>query len=63
MNVSIQLTFDGLVRALRWKALSVREAIAVQQASGSDDTGIRTPKNAGGGKHEEWRGSIAEGSV
>ncbi|KAB2654988.1 hypothetical protein F9K94_22270 [Brucella tritici] len=63
MNISMQLTFDGLVRALRWKALSVGEAITVQQASGSDDTGIRTTRNAGGGKHEEWRGSIAEGSV
>ncbi|MFV0801021.1 MULTISPECIES: hypothetical protein [Brucella] len=59
----MQLTFDGLVRALRWKALSVRETIAVQQASASGDTGIRTTRNAGGGKHEEWRGSIAEGSV
>ncbi|TNV14809.1 hypothetical protein FIB18_06250 [Brucella pecoris] len=63
MNISMQLTFDGLVRALRWKALSVGEAIAVQQASGSRDTGILKAKNAGGGKHEEWRSSIAEGSV
>ncbi|MFQ0814896.1 hypothetical protein AVM02_05585 [Brucella anthropi] len=63
MNISMQLTFDGLVRALRWKALSVRETVAVQQAPGSDDTGIRTAQDAGGGKHEEWRGSIAEGSV
>ncbi len=60
MNISMQLTFDGLVRALRWKALAAREAIAVQQAPGSDDTGIRTAQDAGGGKHEEWRGSIAE---
>ena len=63
MNISMQLTFDGLVRALRWKALSVRETIVVQQAPGSDDTGIRTAENAGGGRHEEWRGSIAESSV
>lgn len=48
MNISMQLTFDGLVRALRWKALSVGEAIAVQQASGSRDTGILKAKNAGG---------------
>lgn len=60
MNISMQLTFDGLVRALRWKALAVREAIAVQQAPGSDATGISTAKEAGGDKHEEWRGSIAE---
>ncbi len=62
MNISMQLTFDGLVRALRWKALSARETIAVQQALASVDTGIRTANSAGGGKHEEWRGSIAEGS-
>ncbi len=62
MNISMQLTFDGLVRALRWKALAARETIAVQQAPGPDATGISTAKNAGGGKHEEWRGSIAEGT-
>ncbi|MFK0682960.1 hypothetical protein SD208_01415 [Ochrobactrum sp. BD67] len=56
----MQLTFDGLVRALRWKALAVREAIAVQQGPGADLTGFTTAKDAGGGKHEEWRGSIAE---
>ncbi len=60
MNISMRLTFDGLVRALRWKALAVRETIAVQQAPGPDATGISTISNAGGGKHEEWRGSIAE---
>lgn len=60
MNISMQLTFDGLVRALRWKALAVREIIAVQQASGLDVTGVTTAKDADGGKHEKWRGSIAE---
>jgi len=60
MNISMQLTFDGLVRALRWKALAVREAIAVQQGPGADLTGLTTARDAGGGKHEEWRGSIAE---
>ena len=63
MNISMQLTFDGLVRALRWKALSVGETIAVQQASESDDTGISTARNTGGSRHEEWRGSIAESSI
>lgn len=63
MNISMQLTFDGLVRALRWKALSVGEAITVQHMPVSNDTGILKAKNAGGGKHEEWRSSIAEGSV
>ena len=63
MNISMQLTFDGLVRALRWKALSVRETIVVQLTPGSDDTGNSTARNTGGGRHEERRGSIAESSV
>ncbi len=55
MNIAMKLTFDSLVRALRWKALAVGEEVIVKRNRDADD--------AGGGKHENWRDSITESPV
>ncbi|WP_183655881.1 hypothetical protein [Brucella daejeonensis] len=59
----MQVTFDGLVRALRWKALSAGETVAVQPMPSSRGGDIYQTGGAGGDRHEERRGSIAEGTV
>ncbi|QPN26981.1 hypothetical protein I5770_07350 [Brucella sp. BO2] len=55
MNIAMTLTFESLVRALRWKALAAGEAIAIEPN--------RNVKDASGGKHEDWRGSTPESPV
>lgn len=52
MNITMKLTFDGLVRALRFKGLALRE-----------DAALRRRDTTGGNQHDERRGSIAEGPV
>ncbi|MEN5297339.1 hypothetical protein ABE530_03160 [Brucella sp. TWI559] len=58
MNVTMKLTFDGLVRALRFKQIALREEIATW------GSGSRGDKEKLIGEHnEEQRGSIAESTL
>ncbi|OYR19547.1 hypothetical protein CEV31_1829 [Brucella thiophenivorans] len=58
MNVNMKLTFDGLVRALRFKQLALREDIAI------GGLGARyEPEKFRGEQNGERRGSIAEGTL
>ena len=64
MNITMKLTFDGLVRALRWKAFDAGETVALERhrlervRTDADDIDM-----AIGGKHDERSSSIAEGPV
>ncbi|GLU28765.1 hypothetical protein [Brucella sp. NBRC 12950] len=58
MNITMKLTFDGLVRALRFRQIAVREDIATGQLIARRDT-----QKSGGEQDEERRGSIAEGTL
>ncbi|WP_169717319.1 hypothetical protein [Brucella thiophenivorans] len=54
----MKLTFDGLVRALRFKQLALREDIAI------GGLGARyEPEKFRGEQNGERRGSIAEGTL
>jgi len=58
MNVLMKLTFDGLIRALRFRQAAVREDISLGRRGVQPET-----ENSSGDRHEEWRGSIAEGTL
>ncbi len=58
MNVNMKLTFDGLVRALRFKQVALREDIAI------GGFGARyEPEKYSGEQNEKRRDSIAEGTL
>ncbi len=57
MNITMKLTFDGLVRALRFKELSVRENISIGLKPSNLDT-VKTR-----GEHNERGGSITESTL
>ncbi len=55
MNVTMKLTFEGLIRALRFRQVAVREDIAVGRRD------IRGDKQkSSGDQNEEWRERIAK---
>lgn len=54
MNIAMKLTFDGLVRALRFRQLALREELALKQDMGRDTSGE---------KYDERRSSITESPV
>ncbi|WP_343313902.1 hypothetical protein AAIB41_01745 [Brucella sp. BE17] len=59
MNIVMKLTFDGLVRALRFKALAAEETAAfAKQRPAQSDMDI-----SGGETDDAWRGSTAKGAV
>ncbi|MBN9046186.1 MAG: hypothetical protein J0H18_11035 [Rhizobiales bacterium] len=58
MNLTMKLTFDGLVRALRWKGIALKERASLSRADGR--TVLKTESGAG---DDGQRGSIAEGAV
>ncbi|MBV2142644.1 hypothetical protein KUG47_03910 [Falsochrobactrum sp. TDYN1] len=58
MNIAMKLTFDGLVRALRFRQLAVREDLALGRRPGSSEI-----KETSGERYDERRSSIAEGPV
>lgn len=54
----MKLTFEGLIRALRFKLLTQQENIAIGR------TGARSEVNdSSGDQNEKWRGSIAESTL
>lgn len=55
MNVAMKLTFNGLIRALRFKQLVVREDIATARPVVQRET-----EKSSGDHNEEWRERIAE---
>lgn len=55
MNVTMKLTFDGLIRALRFRQTAVRDDISLGRMSVQ-----REREKSSGDQNEEWRGSIAE---
>lgn len=58
MNVTMKLTFDGLIRALRFRQSAVREDVSIGRM------GVRREsENSSGDQNEEWRGSTAEGTL
>jgi len=58
VNITMKLTFDGLVRALRFRQIAVREDITTGQLIARRDT-----QKSSGEQDEERRGSIAEGTL
>ncbi len=58
MNVTMKLTFDGLIRALRFRQTAVREDISLGRMSVQ-----REREKPSGEQNEEWRGSIAESTL
>lgn len=58
MNVTMKLTFDGLIRALRFRQTAVREDISIGRLGVRRDS-----EKPSGDQNEEWRGSIAESSL
>lgn len=59
MNIAMKLTFDGLVRALRFKAFAAEETAAfTKQRAAQSDMEI-----SGGETDDPWRGSTAKGAV
>lgn len=58
MNVTMKLTFDGLIRALRFRQTAVREDISLGRMSVQ-----REREKPNGEQNEEWRGSIAESTL
>lgn len=58
MNVTMKLTFDGLIRALRFRQTAVREDISIGRLNAR-----RESENSSGDQNEEWRGSIAESTL
>ncbi|URQ74176.1 MAG: hypothetical protein NBV76_06335 [Candidatus Ochrobactrum gambitense] len=72
MNIAMKLTTDGLVRALRWKALAVSDDLILDRQAPAQGAGAETISNTGtvtsnGGPDGNWngigRGSIAEGAL
>lgn len=68
MNIAMKLTADGLVRALRWKALAVSDDLIFDRQALARSAGAGTISNTGtttssGGPDGAWSGSIAEGSL
>lgn len=61
MNITMKLTFDGLVRALRWRSLALREDAALGLLDREPDMTNAPTEN--GGRHEQWRGRVTEGAV
>lgn len=61
MNITMQLTFEGLVRALRWRALAIREDASLGLLPDRQDK--TNPSTENGGRHEQWRRRLAEGAV
>ena len=57
MNITMKLTFDGLVRALRFKELGLRENITIGLKPSNSDA-IKTR-----GEQNEWSGSVTEGTL
>jgi len=58
VNLTMKLTFDGLVRALRFKQIALREDIAIATSGGGGDV-----EKLIGEQNEERRGSIAESTL
>ena len=58
MNIAMKLTFDGLVRALRFRQLAVREELALGRRFSEDEN-----KKTSGERYDERRSSIAESPV
>jgi len=58
MNATMKLTFDGLIRALRFRQTAVREDISLGQLDARHES-----KKSSGEQNEEWRGSIAESTL
>lgn len=58
VNVTMKLTFDGLVRALRFKQTALREEIAIGRFDGRGDMGKLI-----GEHNDERRSSITESTL
>lgn len=58
MNVTMKLTFEGLIRALRFRQTALHEDISIGRLGAQ-----RESENSSGDRNEEWRGSTAEGTL
>ncbi|MGU3399802.1 hypothetical protein ACLBWS_08655 [Brucellaceae bacterium D45D] len=59
MNIAMKLTFDALVRALRFRGLAAEESVAlVKPRADTINSQI-----SGGETDDAWRGSTAKGAV
>ncbi|MDR6431481.1 hypothetical protein [Brucella pseudogrignonensis] len=58
MNVTMKLTFDGLIRALRFQQTAMREDISLGRLGARHER-----EKSSGDQNEEWRGSIAESTL
>ncbi|HWT63934.1 MAG TPA: hypothetical protein VN150_15265 [Ochrobactrum sp.] len=58
MNLTMKLTFEGLIRALRFRQAAVREDIAIGRLDTRGDN-----QKSSGDQNEEWRERIAESTL
>lgn len=58
MNVAMKLTFQGLIRALRFKQTALREDIATGRL-----VARRKTEKSSGDQNEEWRERFTEGTL
>lgn len=62
MNIAMKLTAEGLVRALRWKALAVSDDLIFDRQALAQSAGAKTVTSSGD-PDGTWSGSITEGAL